>query len=64
MIVKKEEDIEIVSKEEADKRIKTKHHLWEGFVEEIPSKDRNYIIVTKCNKYRQSDFIEQFKYKI
>ncbi len=64
MIFKKEEDIEIVSKEEAEKRINTKDDLWEGWVEEIPSKDRNYIIVTKFNKYRQSDFSEQFKYKI
>jgi hypothetical protein len=63
MLIKKEEDIEIVSKEEAEKRINTKHDLWEGFVQEMPSKDRKYIVVTKFNKYRQSDFTEQFKYK-
>jgi len=64
MRLKKEEDIEIVTFEESEKRINTKDILWEGWVEKMPSKDREYIVVTKFNKYRQSDFIEQFKYKI
>jgi len=64
MRLKKEEDIEIVTFKESEKRINTKDILWEGWVEKMPSKDREYIVVTKFNKYRQSDFIEQFKYKI
>lgn len=64
MIVQDEEKIKIVSKKWAKQRQKEKIPLWEGWVQEIPSKDRKYIIVTLFNQYRQSDFSEQFKYKI
>ena len=64
MIIQKEEKIKVVSKEWAEQRKKEKIPLWEGWIQEMPSKDRKYIVVTLFNKYRQSDFSEQFKYEI
>lgn len=59
-----ENNIEVVSKEEAELRKKDKNPLWEGWIEEMPSKDYKFIIVTLFNKHRGGDFHKQFRYKV
>lgn len=55
--------VKIVSKEFRNKRISEKIPLWEGYVQETPSQDLQYVIVELFNKHRPSDFYETFKYK-
>jgi hypothetical protein len=61
--VKKSDGIKIVTREWAEARKKENIPGWSGFIQEIPSKDRKYIIVT-LNNGRYGGVFENFKYEI